>query len=74
MTWFGQPYDLLLGRKTWEIFAAHWPFISDPNDAFAGDVQPHHQVRRLALRTEARLEEQPVAGQGHRRGAEEAEG
>ncbi len=22
---FGQPFDLLLGRKTYEIFAAHWP-------------------------------------------------
>lgn len=22
---FGKPYDLLLGRKTYEIFAAHWP-------------------------------------------------
>lgn len=28
-TVFRQPYDLLLGRKTWEIFAAHWPFIPD---------------------------------------------
>ena len=25
-TLFSQPYDLLLGRKTYDIFAAHWPF------------------------------------------------
>ena len=24
---FTNPYDLLLGRKTYEIFAAHWPFV-----------------------------------------------
>ena len=29
MTYFLQPFDLLLGRKTWEIFAAHWPFMTD---------------------------------------------
>jgi dihydrofolate reductase len=23
---FGQPFDLLLGRKTYDIFAAHWPY------------------------------------------------
>lgn len=24
---FTSPFDLLLGRKTYEIFAAHWPFV-----------------------------------------------
>lgn len=33
---FGQPYDLLLGRKTYEIFAAHWPHAEGgPDDGIA---------------------------------------
>jgi dihydrofolate reductase len=28
---FSVPFDLLLGRKTYDIFAAHWPFVkADP--------------------------------------------
>lgn len=29
---FAEPFDLLLGRKTYDIFAAHWPFVG-PEDS-----------------------------------------
>ncbi len=39
------PYDLLLGRRTYDIFAAHWPFNTDAPE-IAG---PFNQCRKYVL-------------------------
>jgi dihydrofolate reductase len=35
---FSQPYELLLGRRTYDIFAAYWPYI--PTDPAAAGYEP----------------------------------
>ena len=44
---FAAPFDLLLGRKTYEIFAAYWPYMG-PNDPIG---QRFNQVTKYVATT-----------------------
>jgi len=47
----GRPFELLLGRKTYEVFAAHWPHTDEPGaDVF------NNAVKHVASRTLDRLD------------------
>ena len=46
------PYDLLLGRKTYEIFAAHWPYAGD--DPIANKL--NNATKFVATSTLSKLE------------------
>lgn len=35
---FSAPFDLLLGRRTYDIFAGYWPHITDEADPFSADI------------------------------------
>jgi dihydrofolate reductase len=43
----GHPFDLLLGRKTYEIFAAHWPHSTDPGADALNAARKHVASRTL---------------------------
>ena len=43
----GRPFDLLLGRKTYEIFAAHWPRSTDPGAEVLNGATKHVASRTL---------------------------
>jgi dihydrofolate reductase len=39
--WMGKPFDLVLGRKTYEIFAAHWPYAEGPMAQILNSAAKH---------------------------------
>lgn len=42
---FSRPYELLLGRRTYDMFAAHWPHVTDPSGP---DFAIAEQFNRIA--------------------------
>jgi dihydrofolate reductase len=44
---FSEKFDLLLGRKTYEIFAAYWPFQDDPFGKAFTDAKKYVATRTL---------------------------
>jgi dihydrofolate reductase len=50
----GKPFDLVLGRKTYEIFAAFWPHSEDP-----GAAELNRATKYVASRTLKDLEWEP---------------
>lgn len=50
----GHPFDLLLGRKTYEIFAAHWPYVKTDEDPIAAGI--NNAKKYVASKTLTKLE------------------
>jgi dihydrofolate reductase len=43
----GKPFDMILGRKTYEIFAAHWPHSDEPGAAELNRAKKYVASRTL---------------------------
>ena len=47
----GNDFDLLLGRKTYEIFAAHWPFVKPDNPDYDTAIKINAARKYVVSRT-----------------------
>jgi dihydrofolate reductase len=54
ITQMSKPFDLLLGRKTYEIFAAHWPHANASEDPFAARI--NNAKKYVASKTLTKLD------------------
>ncbi|ASU78877.1 deaminase [Actinopolyspora erythraea] len=52
--WFSRAEDFLLGRGTYEIFAAYWPHVRDEDNTVAGalNTRPKHVASRTLQRVD----------------------
>lgn len=48
---YSDPFDLLLGRRTYEIFAAHWPYIREDHPDAAAAAKLNRATKYVASRT-----------------------
>jgi dihydrofolate reductase len=49
-----KPFEMLLGRKTYEIFAAHWPYMNTSEDPFAARI--NNAKKYVASKTLTKLD------------------
>jgi dihydrofolate reductase len=54
VTQMSKPFDLLLGRRTYEIFAAHWPYVKTKEDPIAAGI--NNAKKYVASNTLVKLE------------------
>jgi dihydrofolate reductase len=50
----GHPFDLLLGRRTYEIFATYWPFVKTDEHPIAAGI--NYAKKHVASKTLEKLE------------------